>query len=253
MMKHLLLAATILGGLAAASRPAQAQLAVACITCPTEVQTAIRWGQEVVHQGKELAEYGKQLAEAQRIYFQAKSAYDAITGVRDLGTAVYAMSVLGISNPLPVNPYALQGLMNGSGGASGMIASLGSLYNGNQTNLAVYDCTSGTVVCDLQGMYRRASAGTQAASMQLFQSAGQRQEQIARLQTQIAGATDPATRENLIAQLTAANAQSNAQMVQAQAIQTYSQQENIMREARMNEELQRQIDNQLTAGKGHLQ
>lgn len=253
MMKHLLLAATVLGGLAAASRPAQAQAVVACITCPTEVQTAIRWGEEVVHQGKELAAYGKQLAEAQRIYFQAKSAYDAITGVRDLGSAVYAMSVLGISNPLPVNPYALQGLMNGSGGANGMLYSVGSLYNGNQNSLAIYDCTSGTVVCDLQGLYRRASAGTQAASMQLFQSSGQRQEQIALLQTQIAASTDPATTASLTAQLTAANAQSNAQMVQAQAIQTYSQQENVMREARMNEELQRQIENQLTAGRGRLQ
>src|SRR3954469_24115586 len=103
-MKRLVLASVATAALCFAHSRAEAQVAVACVTCPTEVQEALRFG-------KQLAEYANHLRELQAIYSQANATYQAFTNIRDLGSAVGALQVAGISNPLPVNPYALQALM----------------------------------------------------------------------------------------------------------------------------------------------
>jgi hypothetical protein len=246
MMRRTILVLICAIGLAVSASRADAQgIPVICTSCPTEIQTAIRFG-------KELAEYAKQLGELQRIYVQARAAYDAITGIRDLGSAAGALGTLGINNPLPINPNAVQALMNGSGGVSGMLNSVSALYTGNQNNLKIFDCTVQNVACRLMNQFRDETAGSQATAMQLYQSAGERQTAIGSLQAQIALAQDPATREALTAQLTAANAQSTSQLVQATAMQTYANGMVAQREQRLNEDLKRQIAEVLEEAQGRI-
>ncbi|MDO9711781.1 type IV secretion system protein [Paracraurococcus lichenis] len=227
---------------------ARAQIAVSCVTCPTEVQEALRFG-------KQLAEYANQLRELQAIYYQANATYQAFTNIRDLGSAVGALQTVGISNPLPVNPYALQALMGGYGGAQGMIGQIGNLFATNSQNLSVYQCNNGSWLCGAMERFRNGAAGTQAAAMQLYTSAADRAPQIMALQVQIAAARTPAEREALTAQLTAANAQSNNQLVQAIAVQTFGQQQLAMREQQGTERLQQSIDEELQRlrARGYLQ
>ncbi|WP_043339925.1 type IV secretion system protein [Belnapia moabensis] len=237
-MKRLILASAATAALCLVPGRAEAQVAVACVTCPTEVQEALRFG-------KQLAEYANHLRELQAIYAQANATYQAFTNIRDLGSAVGALQMVGISNPLPINPYAVQSLMNGSGGTQGMIGQIGNLFTTNSQNLAVYQCNSGAWICGAMERFRNGAAGTQAASMQLYTSAADRAPQITALQAQIAAARTPAEREALTAQLTAANAQSSNQLVQAIAVQTFGQQQIAMREQQGTERLQQSIDEEL--------
>jgi len=237
-MKHPLLAAMLLIAAIPAGAPARAQIPVTCTSCPTEIQEALRFG-------KQMAEYANQLRELQALYSQANVTYQAFTNIRDLGSAVGALQTVGLSNPLPVNPYAVQSLMNGSGGTQGMIGQIGNLFTTNSQNLAVYQCNSGAWICGAMERFRNGAAGTQAASMQLYTSAADRAPQITALQAQIAAARTPAEREALTAQLTAANAQSSNQLVQAIAVQTFGQQQIAMREQQGTERLQQTIDEEL--------
>ena len=129
-MRRFVLASLATAALCFAHGHAEAQVAVACVTCPTEVQEALRFG-------KQLAEYANQLRELQALYGQANATYQAFTNIRDLGSAVGALQMVGISNPLPVNPYAVQSLMNGSGGTQGMIGQIGNLFTTNSQNLGL--------------------------------------------------------------------------------------------------------------------
>ena len=72
---------------------------------------------------------------------QVMSIYNAVSHVTDLGSAVSALGLLGIQNPLPVNPYAVQSLLNGTGSVEGMAGSIGSLFNSNWETSHVYTPT----------------------------------------------------------------------------------------------------------------
>jgi hypothetical protein len=220
------------------TRRAEAQINVACTTCPTSVQQALETG-------KHLAEYAKQLRELQALYYQANATYQAFTNIRDLGSAVGALQMVGISNPLPINPYAAQALIGGYGGTGGMIGQVGNLFTTNSQNLAVYQCNSGAWVCGAMERFRNSAAGTQALAMQGYTSAAERAPQITALQAQIASARQPAEREALTAQLTAANAQTTNQLVQMVAIQTAGQQQAGMREQQSAERVTQAIDEEI--------
>lgn len=222
-------------GAVAAPREAAAQIPVTCTSCPTEIS-------EMLRHGKSLAEWANQLRELQAIHGQAQATYWALTNIRDLGTAVQALQMAGISNPLPVNAHALQALMGGYGGPQGMLNNVGSLFTTNSSNLLVYQCDVPGFVCDSMRRWRDGAAGTQAASMQLYQSSADRAPQITALQAQIASARTPAVREALTAQLTAANAQTSNQLVQAIAVQTFGQQQAGMRDQQAAERMQQSID-----------
>lgn len=236
-------AAAAAAWLSAGASAARAQIPVTCTSCPTEIAEALRFG-------KSLAEWAQQLRELQAIYSQAQLVYWAMTNIRDLGTAVQALQMVGISNPLPVDPYALQALMGGYGGPQGMLGSIATLFNTNSSNLTVYQCAQPGFVCDAMRRWREGAAGTQAASMQLYASAADRAPQITALQAQIAAARTPAEREGLTAQLTAANAQTSNQLVQAIAVQTFGQQQVAMREQQGAERVQQSIDAVLQDARG---
>ncbi|TCZ54560.1 type IV secretion system protein, partial [Roseicella aquatilis] len=203
-----LAAAAALAALAPAP-PARAQLSVICPTCRQELTDNLAWAQQA-------ADMVRQLQQMQQQYQQLAMTYQAITRVTDLGSAVSALNLLGIRNPLPINPYAAQSLLNGTGGAGGMLNSLAGLYTGTLGGNTVYaprddTWTTRQIVANGGGL-----AGAQALALQLYQSAAERVAGLGELQGRIDGAPDPSEREALIARLGVEQAHIQNQQVQAQ-------------------------------------
>lgn len=190
--------------------------------------TIAKWGQQAEHMVQQIR--------------RAEAAYDAVTGVRDLGSAVQAMGVLGIRNPLPINPYAVQGLLNGTGGVSGMTSNLGGLFTGTLSQNRVYESQGGSWI--EQEINRNGSglAGAQAVSLQLYASAAERMQHMDALRGRIDTADDPATRDSLIAQLTAENGAIQNQALQAQALNNFMQSQIALQGQRVQERRVQEID-----------
>lgn len=224
------------------ARPAGAQIPVTCTSCPTEVS-------EVIRQGQRLAEYAKMVKQGSDLIGQGAAMYRAVTNIHDLGSAFGALSAVGVQNPLPINPYSMQNLLNGSGGAQGMIGSLSSLYTGTTAGNQVYVPTLRSWVGQQITKQAQAIAGTQAASLQLYQSAGERAPTINAIRARLATANTPAEREMLTAQLQAAQADAQNQLVQSINVQTYSQQQTALREQQREEYLHQRIDAALDEGR----
>jgi hypothetical protein len=221
---------------------ARAQIPVTCTSCPTELS-------EIIRHGKTLAEWARQIQVAQNQYQEAVRMYNAVTGIRDIGTAASALNVLGIQNPLPVNPYAAQNILNGTGGTQGMLGNLRGLFTGASSANMVYQPSLRTWIGQQVNQYAQSIAGNQAMSLQVYQSASDRAPIIADLRRRIATAPDPATRERLTAELAAVQADIQNQAVQQQAITSYGIQTVALREQRREERIHQQIDAQIQEGR----
>jgi type IV secretion system protein VirB5 len=162
--------------------------------------------------------------------------------VTDLGSAVSALGALGIQNPLPVNPYAVQGLMNGSGGTSGMLANLGSLYTGTLGANRVYQTNGDGWMAKQINANGGGLAGAQALALQLYQSAAQRIPLLNALQSRISTVSDPSEREALIARLGAEQAYIQNANVQANALGNYMLAQFQVVQQHRAERLQQDID-----------
>lgn len=192
------------------------------------VETLAKWGQQADHMMQQIR--------------RAEAAYNAATGVRDLGTAVQAMGVLGIRNPLPVNPYAVQGLLQGTGGVGGMSSNLGNLFTGSLGQNRVYE-TQGESWIERE-INRNGSglAGAQALSLQLYQSAAERMGLLDALRGRIDTADDPATRDSLIAQFAAENGAIQNQALQAAALGNFMQAQIALQPQRIQERRAQEVN-----------
>lgn len=205
-----------------------------CMNCVTEYS-------EVVREARRAAEVLRQLAEARRQYEQLAATYRAISGVRDLGSAVGALGSVGIRNPLPTDPYAVQGLLSGTGGVGGISGNLDRLLRGSIGNSRVYQSPGrswfeGEINRNGSGL-----AGAQAAALQLYEAAAQRMQFLDVLRGQISTAPDQATRDALSAQFAAEASGIQNQSLQAQALNNYMQAQIAMQPQRMLERRQNEI------------
>lgn len=253
MKRALLAGACALAVLSAAPRPAAAFV---CGNCEQEATALLRhiesmgkWiKQEAhnlkqeVHNNKELMQLLETYQETVKIYNQSVMYYNAITGVRDLGTAVNALGVVGIRNPLPVNPYAVQSLLQGTGGVSGMTGNLSNLFNGLVGQNRVYEPQGQSWVEQELNRHGSGLSGAQAMALQLFQSAGERMEHLDDLRRRVSAADDPATRESLIAQMTAEGNAIQNQGVQAAALGNFMQAQVALQPQRVQEKRAQEID-----------
>lgn len=186
-------------------QPARAQIPVTDAGAITQLVNQVR-------QGVQEVQYLQQQVQ------QVMAVYNAIAHVTDLGSAVGALGMLGIQNPLPVNPYALQSLLSGRGSIAGMSGTIGGLFNTNFTANHVYTPTGDSYETTL--LQRRATsiAGMQGLSGQLYQSMAQRLPLLAELQDRLTTATDPKDVQDLTARLTAEQSYIQSQQAQAQTL-----------------------------------
>ena len=167
---------------------------------------------------KQVQQAAQQIELLQQQVQQVMAIYNAVSHVTDLGSAVSALEMLGIQNPLPVNPYAVQSLLNGRGSVEGMAGSIGSLFNSNWAASHVYTPTGTSYEANLIQQGATSIAGIQGLSGQLYQSMAQRLPLLEELQDQLNGAKDPKDVMDLQARLTAEQSYIQAQGVQAQTL-----------------------------------
>jgi type IV secretion system protein VirB5 len=165
-----------------------------------------------VRQGVQEVQYLQQQVQ------QVMAVYNAIAHATDLGTAVGALGMLGIQNPLPVNPYAVQSLLSGRGSIAGMSGTIGGLFNTNFAANHIYTPTGDSYEATL--LQRRATsiAGIEGLSGQLYQSMAQRLPLLAELQDRLTTATDPKDVQDLTARLAAEQSYIQSQHAQAQTL-----------------------------------
>ncbi len=243
-MKQILLttAATIAIMIGAGTRhTADAQFAVIDAAQVAISQNA--WVKQAADMARQATDMARQIQQYQSMISQAEAAYYAISHVTDLSSAVGALGVVGIRNPLPINPYALQSLLNGTGGVRGGASSLGSLYTGAQTANRVYSPPDamGWVARQLN-QNANSIAGHQSVALQLHQSAAERAPLIETLQARIASGVSPAERESLTNRLLAEQTYVQNQGVQASALATQATLISQNQEQQRTERLQGSIE-----------
>jgi hypothetical protein len=195
---------------------ARAQFAVVCVNCGTEFTQILSWAKALVNEARQIALAAQQLE-------QLYATFQALQGGRDIGSALTAMNMLGIQNPLPIDPFALQNIINGSGGPSGMLASLGMLYTGNRGVNTIYNPYGSDFAAQQLTLSGNSIAGVQTLVQRLFQASADRLQQLTGLRTRLASARDPGEISQLQMQIAATQADMQAQHAQATHISTLAQ------------------------------
>lgn len=206
-MKKLLLAGALLFIVPSA---AQAQVTAICPTCSQFVN-------QVMDDAKVISQQLQQLQQLQMQYEMLTNVYNTLTHVTSVGGAVSALGMLGISNPLPVNPWAVQSLVNGSGTSiGGLSASLNGMFNQSWNTNHVYTPT-GTYASQYT-TNANSIAGIQGLSQQLYQGMAQRIPLIQNLYAQYGSSSDPKAIADLQARLLEEQTIIQSQQAQAQAL-----------------------------------
>lgn len=185
---------------------------------PARADLPVIDGASIAQLVKQVQQAAQQLQLLQQQVQQVMAIYNAVSHVTDLGSAVSALGMLGIQNPLPVNPYAVQSLLSGRGSVAGMTGSIGSLFNSNWDASHVYTPTGTSFEASLTQQGAISIAGIQGLSGQLYQSMAQRLPLLQELQDRLNGAKDPKDVMDLQARLAAEQAYIQAQGVQAQTL-----------------------------------
>lgn len=197
-MKKLLAGTALATGLALfATRGALAFMGFGDIVFdPTSFAEQVRHGaEELKNQVQELFNWTEQLRwmqetfdEVSKVYDQGERMYYAVNHLTRINGIFSALNMLGIQNPLPINPQAAISLANGTGSISGMRYSIPGLFNSNYASNRVYEPTGpGYIVTEMRER-ATANAGMQAMAGQLYESMGQRLEHLQELQSKIDGA-----------------------------------------------------------------
>ena len=142
--------------------------------------------QELRNWTKSLDFMSDTLDEVGKVYSQAQSMYYAVNHITSIGGALSALSYFGIQNPLPINPYAVMSLANGTGSVQSMAYSIPSLFNTTHSANHVYDVTG--YQGDMMRQRETSNAGMQAVSGQIYESMAQRLDHLRELQAKIDGA-----------------------------------------------------------------
>lgn len=241
-MKRLLLAATMLAAVVTVSG-ARAQIPV------TDVANL---QQQVTHYGQMLMDYarqGQQLAQEAQLVMTTAQTLQAFVQNPNLGGAMGLMGQVGIQNPLPVNPYAVQSLLNGQGGISGSLGSLSSLSTGSLNSNSYYGSNNGSWLGGEAVARSNGAAGAQGIGMDMLQQIASHIPIMQALRVQLLAASTPKQVQDAQAaleteQLWATN--TNGQLQAASLMYAAQRDAN---EARQNERLTQSIDQSLAAAR----
>lgn len=124
--------------LSVCGEPARAQIAVEDFAQLR--QTLINYGVQL----KQAATEVQQLTtEAQQLGY-AISTFESLVANPNLANALGLLQQLGVTDPLPVDPYTLQSLVSGYGGIPGKLGVLSNLANSAAANNRIYQSPDGT-------------------------------------------------------------------------------------------------------------
>jgi hypothetical protein len=192
--------------------------------------------QELKSYGTQLQQYETEVQQAATLVNTANSLiqHPSLGGVESL----MGQAGFNVTGTLPINPYAVMSLTSGFSGTGlngimSKVSGLGSLVNAAGSINHVYTCTGATFACQQQQQQAAANAGLQGIVGKIYGDFTNHLAITQGLRANLATSTDPAQRENVIAQLGAEQvwAQSaSAQMQAATTLYEAQRQANIDRE-----------------------
>jgi type IV secretion system protein VirB5 len=201
--------------------------ASACLilATPVRAQTAVFDASNLVQQVKDYAQllksYGTQLSQLEQEIQTTTTVIAQLNSFvqnPNLGSAMGLMQIAGLGSSIPVNPYAVQSLINGSGGIQGGLGSLSNLMSGSFATNSVYTCTDNSWACTQAKANAAGLAGSQGIGMNAIQTLAAHIPVLQSIRTELATATTPAQRDNAMAALqteTAYAAQENTRLLAA--------------------------------------
>ena len=210
-----------------------------------QAQTMLQWGEQHGFSAKQLAELQAQLQ-------QARMTYAAVTGVRDLGSAMYALNVAGVQNPLPVDPRMVADMIAGRGGVQGTLT---GLQNATLALNRIAEPDEGSFRGQEMAANARSIAGAEALAARTYEANAERLTQLAGIRVRMATASDPAEVAQLHLAIAAAEADLNAQQAQvrsAQMLFTAAQASRAQRSAENEDRCLRIVVAYFQAGGGDL-
>lgn len=162
------------------------------------------------------------------------------------GAAVGLLNQYSMNNPLPVNPSAMLGLINGAGGLNGALGVLSQFANTAYGANHVYTPTDGTwasqqVIANANGI-----AGAQGIAQQVYAQYSTRYNLVQSLSQQLMASPTPADREYIMGQIQAQQvwAQQAQGQLQAAHLMLIAQQDS--RNQQAEEHMLQSLDNQLS-------
>lgn len=200
-----------------------------------QVETLGQWTEQARSMATQIASLNAQLR-------QAQAAYAAVTGVRDLGSAMYALNVVGIQNPLPIDPLAVQSLISGQGNFSGINGTLNGLQNIAATANRVYTPSGSSWRGQEMVTNANSLAGVQALAQRSYQAAAERLGLQNALRARLAVASDPKEVADLQAATAIVQADIASHQQQLQAVGVMAQAQTAVRVQRDDEQERRCID-----------
>jgi len=222
---------------------------------PTSFAEQVRHGaEELKNQVQELFNWTEQLrwmqetfGEVSKVYDQGERMYYAVNHLTSINGIFSALNMLGIQNPLPINPQSAISLANGTGSISGMRYSIPGLFNHNYAANRLYEPTGpGYIVTEMRER-ATANAGMQAMSGQLYESMGESMERLRDLQSRIDGA-DAKDLAALHARIAFEQSYIQAKQVQATSLSMMQTAGWRAIEQRSQENMQKNIDAVMASG-----
>jgi hypothetical protein len=204
---------------------------------------------DYAQQGLAYARQGQQLEQEVQSTLTLEQQLQAFVQNPNLGSAMGLMSMAGLQNPLPINPYAVQGLLSGQGGISGAFGQLSSLSTGSLSSNQYYNSNNGTWSGQEAANRANGTAGAQGIGMVSLQQIASHIPILQDLRTRLATATTPKEVQDAQAALATEQvwASETGSQLQASALMYAAQKDaDIQRE---NEHLNQSIDNNLAEAK----
>ena len=252
-MKRFLLAATALGGaVLTVPAPAHAQLATFdASNFAQQLQHYIQMLKDYAQQGQAYERQGQQLQEEIQTLATEEQTLQALVQSPNLGSAMGLMNMAGVRNPLPVNPYAVQGLINGQGGISGAMGNLSAMANSSYASNTYYSSGDGSWVSAEERARATGNAGAQGSGMAILQQIADHIPILQSLRDKLATATTPKEVQDAQAALQTEQAWTTDMSSQLQAVSVIAAAQRDANEARQNERMTQAIDQSLAAAKAN--
>jgi hypothetical protein len=213
---------------------------------PTEI------GQTINLLKQQIQAYSVQLQQLQQAAQQVEwtvNTFNSLVAHPDLGAVMGLMNQLGIQDPLPVDPYTVQGLINGSGGINGALGMLSTLSNSSWSANHVYTPTDDSWQSQQMIANANGIAGAQGIAQQVYQQMGQHFAVLGGLRNDLLAATTPAQREHVMGQIQAEQAWTQNAQGQLQAANIMLVSQHYSQVQQENENMERAIDQTLADAK----
>ena len=242
--RWLLIACLAIGSILITGPRAEAQIPV------TDVASL---AQQIKGYLQDLKNYATQLQQLQQEVQQVQwliSTYQSFVHDPSLGGAMALLNQVGIDNPLPVNPYAIQTLLNGQEGISGTLGALSTLSNSSFSTNHVYSPSDGSWASQQLNANGNGIAGAQGMALQIFQQVSTHYPVIQALRQRLLAATTPKDVADAQAQIGAEQAWEQNASVQLQSVALLNTAQAQSSQQRQNEKLDQDIDAVLQAAPG---